>query len=90
MKVFTLKLTQFDYFRNGGGCRIRKRGDIRTDVKDRGRNPFGVVLGDDVSVRFDGDIYPATIKYIYIDCTDASDASKRWVAVIIAPKKAGQ
>lgn len=30
-KTFTLKLTQFDYFRNGGGVRLRKRclmGDV--------------------------------------------------------------
>lgn len=68
MKTFTLNLTQFDYFLNGGGCRIRRHDAIRA------------AKGDDVNVRFDGNLYPATVTDIYVE--------GGWAYAHLAPRKA--
>lgn len=84
MKVFTLKLTQFDYFRNGGGVRLRKRrpvADVQYLLASRG-NAFKATKGDDVNVRFEGNMYPATVANVYVDGT--------WMYAHLVPRKADQ
>ena len=80
-KTFTLKLTQFDHFRSGGGARLRKRppSDVSWALVSRA-NAFSSVKGDDVNVRVDGDLYPATVADIYVE--------GGWMYAHLVPRKA--
>ena len=69
MKSFKLNREQFDYFRVGGGVRLRKR-CLMTDVQRllaSRVNAFQAIQGDAVNVRFEGSLYPATVTDIYVD-----------------------
>lgn len=81
-KTFTLKLTQFDYFRNGGGVRLRKRclmGHVQRLLVSR-TNAFKAIKGDDVNVRFGDNLYPATVADIYVE--------GGWMYAHLVPRKA--
>lgn len=81
-KTFTLKLAQFDYFRNGGGVRLRKRclmGDVQRLLVSR-MNAFRAIKMDDVNVRFDDNIYPATVADLYVEGA--------WMYAHLVPRKA--
>ena len=55
--IYNLSREQFDYFRNGGGVRIRRHAR---------RKNFGDV-GTSVLVKFEGNMHSATIANVYVE-----------------------